>query len=230
MDLLGSILDSMEKPPQLKQDVMRKKQQEKFEKLQQQEKEKLRKFRSDIEKRLVEMKENVNIEKIEFESMEKLHRTIVYHKKFFNCNRTECNRHDTADKHGLIVYSFGIEGCDRHCVVYKKEFKPSDKELEALRRGIDPYEQKLKDLQEEMQQKADNNISRNSFKEKDIPMNPNSNYKLKYANLIGLDAGEAAAKATKPNEQFGMVPSSNKRDLRSIEQILDDNRKKRRKE
>ncbi|KAF7491764.1 Sperm-associated antigen 7 -like protein [Sarcoptes scabiei] len=215
MDLLGSILDSMEKPPQLKQDVMRKKQQEKFEKLQQQEKEKLRKFRSDIEKRLVEMKENVNIEKIEFESMEKLHRTIV---------------HDTADKHGLIVYSFGIEGCDRHCVVYKKEFKPSDKELEALRRGIDPYEQKLKDLQEEMQQKADNNISRNSFKEKDIPMNPNSNYKLKYANLIGLDAGEAAAKATKPNEQFGMVPSSNKRDLRSIEQILDDNRKKRRKE
>lgn len=35
-------------------------------------------------------------------------------------------------------------------------------------------------------------------------MNPNSNYKLKYANLIGLDAGEAAAKATKPNEQFGM--------------------------
>ncbi len=31
-----------------------------------------------------------------------------------------------------------------------------------------------------------------------------SNYKLKYASIIGLDAGQAAAKATTPNLQFGM--------------------------
>lgn len=59
-------------------------------------------------------------------------------------------RHDIADKHDLIVYSFGLEDIDRHCVVYKKEFKPSEEELEILRNGADSYERKLKNLQEKM--------------------------------------------------------------------------------
>ena len=33
---------------------------------------------------------------------------------------------------------------------------------------------------------------------------PNTSYTLKYANIIGLDVGEAAAKITTPNQQFGM--------------------------
>lgn len=31
-----------------------------------------------------------------------------------------------------------------------------------------------------------------------------SNYTLKYASIIGLESGEAAAKVTTPNLQFGM--------------------------
>lgn len=49
----------------------------------------------------------------------------------------------------LVVYSFGTEGIDRHSVVYKKEFKPSDEELLALKQG-DIYDRKLKELQQKM--------------------------------------------------------------------------------
>jgi len=57
--------------------------------------------------------------------------------------------HDIADKHELVAISFGIESVDRHSVVYKKEFKPNEEELEVLRKG-DAYDRKLKELQEEM--------------------------------------------------------------------------------
>ena len=58
-------------------------------------------------------------------------------------------RHDIADKHELLAYSFGVENVDRRSVVYKKEFKPDDEELETLRKG-DAYDRKLKELQEQM--------------------------------------------------------------------------------
>lgn len=57
--------------------------------------------------------------------------------------------HDIADKHELVAISFGLESVDRHSVVYKKEFKPNDEELETLRKG-DAYDRKLKELQEQM--------------------------------------------------------------------------------
>lgn len=58
--------------------------------------------------------------------------------------------HNIADKHDLIVYSFGVEDVDRHCVVYKKEFKPTEEELDCLRNGEDVYDRKLKELHEKM--------------------------------------------------------------------------------
>ncbi|OTF75837.1 hypothetical protein BLA29_007197 [Euroglyphus maynei] len=214
MDLLGSILDSMEKPPQTssKQEILIKKQQKTLEKLNAMEKEKLKKISANIEQRLIKFVNDHNMEKIEFESMPKIHRTII---------------HNIADKHDLIVYSFGIEDVDRHCVVYKKEFKPTDEELDCLRNGEDIYDRKLKELHEKMQLEQ-NKTDNNNKNEKKIGKNPkpNTSYTLKYANIIGLDVGEAAAKITTPNQQFGMVPSSNKRDQRSIEQIMNDNKNK----
>lgn len=35
----------------------------------------------------------------------------------------------------MLTYSFGRDGIDRYCVVYKKEHIPNDDELNALRRG-----------------------------------------------------------------------------------------------
>lgn len=51
---------------------------------------------------------------------------------------------------------------------------------------------------------------------------PNSNYKDKYAHLIGQDAALEAAKLTVSNKTYGYVPSANKKDLRSIEQTMAD--------
>ncbi|KAJ6221175.1 hypothetical protein RDWZM_006987 [Blomia tropicalis] len=215
MDLLGSILDTMEKPPNTpsKQGALLKKQKEDLKKFHEMEKDKLKKFRLNIEKKLLSFQQDELAQKVEFEPMEKLFRTII---------------HDIADKHNLIAFSFGIDQIDRHSVVYKKEFKPSEEELDALRKGqVDVYDRKLKELQEKMQEKCDKVEDNNKSKasgSKDI--NPNWNYTYKYANMIGLDVGQAAAKVTTPNQQFGMVPSSNKRDLRSIEQILNDNKLK----
>lgn len=78
-------------------------------------------------------------------------------------------------------------------------------------------------------------------------MTPNSNYKDKYAHLIGQDAAVKAAKRTETNKSYGFgrlqlffniniltnltianflfffsVPSENKRDLRTIEVVQAD--------
>lgn len=74
---------------------------------------------------------------------------------------------------------------------------------------------------------------------------PNSNYKDKYAHLIGHDAALKAAKKTETNKNYGFgtstelklvwswfwflsVPSENKKDVRSIEQTMADIRAKKR--
>ncbi len=57
--------------------------------------------------------------------------------------------HDIADRHDLVIFSFGIEGIDRHSVVYKKEFRPTEEELESLQKG-DSYDRKLQELREQM--------------------------------------------------------------------------------
>lgn len=46
----------------------------------------------------------------------------------------------------MVSYSFGEEGVDRHIVVYKKDFVPSEDELGALRRGEEWNEEKAKQI------------------------------------------------------------------------------------
>jgi hypothetical protein len=52
--------------------------------------------------------------------------------------------HDVSEIAGLNAFSFGIEDVDRHTVVYKKEFSPSEDELNALRKGEEYDPQKVK--------------------------------------------------------------------------------------
>jgi len=53
------------------------------------------------------------------------------------------------------------------------------------------------------QEKSETGCNKRSKKDSSKNITP-SNYKFKYANIIGLDAGEAAARITTPNYQFGM--------------------------
>ncbi|RWS10071.1 Sperm-associated antigen 7-like protein [Dinothrombium tinctorium] len=178
-DLLGSILNSMQKPPKVgaaaKEKLLEKKQLEKLRKIQEEEKAKLLKFRKNVEERIDKFVQS-DSPKLEFETMEKVLRSIV---------------HDVAEIAGLPAFSFGLEDVDRHVVVYKIETVPSDEELAALRRGeeYDPEKAKLKKQ---------------------------------------METGKTAAQIATPNKQFGFVPSSNKRDQRSIEQTLADIREKKR--
>lgn len=57
---------------------------------------------------------------------------------------------------------------------------------------------------------------------------PTSNYKAKYAHLIGESAALQAARKTETNQSYGFVPSKNKKDMRSIEQTLADIQAKKR--
>jgi hypothetical protein len=54
-------------------------------------------------------------------------------------------RHDVAEVAGVPAFSIGEEGVDRHVMIFKREFTPSDDELAALRRGEewDPEKAKL---------------------------------------------------------------------------------------
>lgn len=54
-------------------------------------------------------------------------------------------RRDVAEVAGVPAFSIGEEGIDRHVMIFKPEFAPSDDELAALRRGEewDPEKAKL---------------------------------------------------------------------------------------
>jgi len=208
MDLLGSILGSMERPPKTvsnEQQLMAKKQNEKLKKIRDEERHQMKTFRQNIEEKINKFVANDSETKLEFESMDKMHRSII---------------HDVSDIAGLNAFSFGLEDVDRHTVVYKKEFTPTEDELNALRKG-EEYDPKKLELMKQMELEEQ---QRKAVADKDIV--PNRNFRDKYEKLIGLDAGKSAAVVTTPNKQFGFVPSANKRDQRSIEQILADNKKK----
>ncbi|XP_054169329.1 sperm-associated antigen 7 homolog [Oppia nitens] len=208
MDLLGSILGSMQKPPKTKaseEQKMAKKANEKMEEIRKHERQHMHRFRQNIEEQINKFMANDSETKVEFKPMDKMHRCII---------------HDVAEIAGLSAFSFGTEDVDRHIVVYKKEFTPNEDELNALRKG-EEYDPKKVELMKQMELEEKN---QKKVHEKDII--PNKDFRDKYEKIIGLDAGKSAAQVTTPNKQFGFVPSANKRDQRSIEQILADNKKK----
>ncbi|KAF3421893.1 hypothetical protein E2986_03358 [Frieseomelitta varia] len=180
MDLLGSILNSMDKPPTIsdKQKALMKKQKEEYQKHQ----------------------------------------------------KAEAERHDVAEVANIWAYSFGEEDINRHIVIFKREYAPSEDQLNVLRRGEEWNEEVARKLIEEREKRAEEEqeAAAKPRKRKDTFV-PNSYYKDKYQHLIGKEAALAAARKTEANSSYGCVPSENKKDQRSIEQTLADIRAKKRK-
>ncbi|GAB6018567.1 Sperm-associated antigen 7 [Chamberlinius hualienensis] len=211
MDLLGSILNSMDKPPTIdsKQRKILKKQQEAQAKHVEAEKTKLIEFRDKIEKEINELIKDSNKHKHKFEPMDKTHRSIT---------------HDVSDVAGLTAFSFGIEEMDRYVIVFKKEFAPSDEELAAYRRGEEWDPEKAKVAAQLKEQEILDEKKRKEVQNETVI---NKVFKEKHEKRQGREAAKDAEKIiVNPNRQFGFVSSENKRDLRSIEQTLADIRAK----
>ncbi|CAD7087278.1 unnamed protein product [Hermetia illucens] len=209
MDLLGSILDSMEKPPPVntKEKEMLKKQKELAEKMRAQEKAELSRFRKYVEDRVDRFSKD-DRKYIEFETMDKIYRGII---------------HEVAEVAKLVAMSFGREGVDRYTIIYKKEHLPSEDEIAARRLGEEWNAEKAEEYakkREEQKQKVTTEKEQESTSTSEVV--PNSNYKDKYAHLIGQEAALEAARKTESNKNYGIVPSKNKKDLRSIEQTMAD--------
>ncbi|KAG8185611.1 hypothetical protein JTE90_023310 [Oedothorax gibbosus] len=206
-DLLGSILSSMEKPPSFsgERNKLLQKQKKIIEKQQAAQKEKLTKFREKIEKDINEFIQDPLKQKHKYSPMDKVYRNII---------------HDVADIAGVCAYAFGEDEVDRYVMVFKKEFAPSEDELNAYRNGEewDPIKAKELALLKEQQKLSEVEDS----KKRKLEVEPTTNYAFKYEKLLGKESGVAAARIATPNKTFGFVSSELKKDQRSIEQTLAD--------
>uniref|UniRef100_U5EK95 R3H domain-containing protein n=1 Tax=Corethrella appendiculata TaxID=1370023 RepID=U5EK95_9DIPT len=216
MDLLGSILNSMDKPPvkDKKERELMQKHKKNFEIIQNHEREKLNHFRKYCEERIGRLIKDPNRNFMEFQPLDKVYRTVV---------------HDVAEIAGLVGMSFGIEGEDRYIVVYKKDHLPCEDEIQARKNGEIWNEETAKEYArkrneripvEEVEQKGDRENSMD--KETKQKITPQKNYKDKYVHLVGSTSALEAARKTESKQSYGCVPSANKKDIRSIEQTMND--------
>lgn len=207
MDLLDSILNGMEKPPTLKKpEIKDKAKREKMEKLAKQredaikkQKEMITKFRNDLAKRVKNFVDEPVTDELKTIKME-----LQPMNKFY---RTIV--HEVCDDYeqDLIVHSFGIEDEDRHCIIWKRGYEPCDNEIRSMKLGVEYNPDKKPEEPEEK-------------------TNTPSMSKQKIEKLIGNSSLSVESAITpKPGKQYGFVPVANKKDLRSIEQIIDDKRK-----
>ncbi|XP_037085615.1 sperm-associated antigen 7 homolog [Pollicipes pollicipes] len=108
MDLLGSIMSKMEKPPVTTTQAQReakKKQIEEAKKTERKRKGMLLKFRKEAETEVQKfMKDDVLLKK-QFPPMNEVQRSIL---------------HDVAEVAGLVCHAFGEEGVDRHIMLFKE--------------------------------------------------------------------------------------------------------------
>lgn len=215
MDLLGSILQSMDKPPTVsdKQKALMKKQREEFEKRKQAEAEALKNFREQVEKKINSFLKNDALKEYKFPPMDQVYRSMI---------------HDVCEVASILAYSFGEEGLDRHIVIFKKEYAPTEDHLNALRRGEDWSEEIAKKVQEDRERLLKEQEEEEKTRGQKRKFEPNSNYKEKYHHIIGKESALEAARKTEANSSYGCVPSENKKDQRSIEQTLADIQEKRR--
>ncbi|XP_071805672.1 sperm-associated antigen 7 homolog [Asterias amurensis] len=211
MDLLGSILGSMEKPPSVgdKEKKQAKERKKQFEKIKTEEKKKKNDFREKIEKEVNEFINDASRTRLRYDPMERISRTIL---------------HDVAEVAGLTSFSFGEMEDNRFIILFKKEYAPTDDELDAYRRGETWDAEKAKELAK--QKALDEENERKRLASDPHKFVPNSNYQAKYKSIIGEESALEAAKNLTPNKQFGNVPSENKMDKRSVEETLDAIRKK----
>ncbi|XP_034946129.1 sperm-associated antigen 7 homolog [Chelonus insularis] len=209
MDLLGSILNSMDKPPTIsdKQKALLKKQREEHQKQQKAEAERLKKFREQVEERVNKFLKNDLAKEYKFPPMDQVHRSIV---------------HDVAEVASVLAHSFGEEGVDRHIMIFKKEHPPSEDQISVLRRGEEWNDEVAKRIKEEREQQAKELEEDLKSRKRKKEFVPNFDYKEKYEHLIGKESALEAARKTEASSIYGFVPSENKKDQRSIEQTLAD--------
>ncbi|XP_029862842.1 sperm-associated antigen 7 [Aquila chrysaetos chrysaetos] len=211
LDLLGSILSSMERPPAAADGEARRRAREqaaRVKKLQEQEKRQKVEFRKRMEQEVSQFIQASGEPRRRFQPMNKIERSIL---------------HDVAEVAGLTSFSFGDDEDSRYVMVFKKEFAPSDEELEAYRRGEewDPARAG------ERRRLRPSRRRRSLSAAPPLPAPPND-YKDKYRHLIGSDAAKAAARTMEANKAYGCVPVANKRDTRSIEEAMNEIRAKKR--
>ncbi|CAH2272472.1 sperm-associated antigen 7 [Pelobates cultripes] len=213
-DLLGSILSSMERPPQVGDQESRRKAREqaaRLKKMQEHEKRQKVEFRKRMEKEISDFIQDSTQTKRKFNPMSKIERSIL---------------HDVVEVAGLTSFSFGDDEESRYVMIFKKEFAPSDDELEAYRKGEEwnPIKaEEKKRLKEQAQKEAEEDAMRAPSS-----INPNTDYKDKYSHLIGKIAAKDAAHTLQANKAYGCVPVANKRDTRSIEEAMNEIRAKKR--
>jgi len=203
MDLLGSILGSMDKPPTISEAERQQKKKLRELELKHHAKEKQIKqnFREKIEEQINNFLRDGEAKNLKFEPMNKYERSIV---------------HDVADVAGLVAFSFGEEDVDRFIQVWKKEFSPCEGELAAFRKGEvwDPVKYKQVKEEEEWKTKLEDERARQNNK-----IIPKTNYQAKYEHLIGKEAAVGAARKTEANKSYGMVSAESKKDKRTVEQV-----------
>uniref|UniRef100_H3CXF6 Sperm-associated antigen 7 homolog n=1 Tax=Tetraodon nigroviridis TaxID=99883 RepID=H3CXF6_TETNG len=212
-DLLGSILNSMEKPPTVGDKESRRKAREqaaRLKKMAEEEKRQKAAFRKKMEKEVSDFIQDSS-QKRKYKPMGKIERSIL---------------HDVAEVAGLTSFSFGEDEESRYVMLFKKEFAPSDEELEAYRKGED-WDPKLAEQRRRVKEMAALEEATSSQKTKPETC-PNSNYKDKYSHLIGTSAAKDAAHTLEANRTYGCVPVANKRDTRSIEEAMNEIRAKKR--
>ncbi|XP_026808717.1 SCAN domain-containing protein 3 isoform X1 [Rhopalosiphum maidis] len=193
-----------------------KKAQEMYIKHQNKEKARMIQFRNETEKKVTSFVQDDHQTRLKFPTLNKVLRNIV---------------HEIAEDAGMLAYSFGEEEVDRYIMIFKKDFPPSEDELNALRNGQEWNDDIAKRLSEQREQvKIEEMLDekKRMMLKRTNQDKPKYNYKEKFQHLVGLEAAEQAARKTETNKSYGFVPSENKKDLRSIEQTLADIREKKR--
>nr|ACO13086.1 Sperm-associated antigen 7 [Lepeophtheirus salmonis] len=212
MDLLGSILGSMNGPPQTvlseKEKERRKRQKVYQEKLLEKRRVEMEAFRSKIEKDVEKfLKECLSEKSKTFPTMNQYHRSILK---------------DVCEVAGLVAYSFGEEEVNRHIVVWKQEFAPSEEELACHRRGekYDPQEIERRKVilkAQEVQERKEDTKSKPS-------QEPKVSYLDKFKGLIETGNPEAV----NAKKSYGMVSAESKKDKRTVEEVQAEIRAKKR--
>ncbi|KAK1339735.1 hypothetical protein QTO34_018290 [Cnephaeus nilssonii] len=134
-------------------------------------------------------------------------------KKFQPMNKTEKSiLHDVVEVAGLTSISFGEDDECHYVRIFKKEFAPSDEELDSYHSGEewDPQEAEDKRKLEELTQRQGEEAAQQG------PVVD------KYSHLIGKGAAKDAAHMLQANKTYGCVPVANKRDTGSTEEAMNE--------
>ncbi|KAJ0061957.1 hypothetical protein NL108_014698, partial [Boleophthalmus pectinirostris] len=158
----------------------------KLKKMEEDEKRKKAEFRKKMEKEVSDFIQDSTQQKRKYNPMGKIERSIL---------------HDVAEVAGLTSFSFGEDEESRYVMLFKKEFAPSDEELEAYRKG-EEWDPKLAEQRRRLKEQAALEEVEAQRSEKSETC-PNSNYRDKYSHLIGTSAAKDAAHTLEANRAYG---------------------------